>query len=117
MIAQMFAAARLARILKLLDEERRILLSGPLSELSVLVARRETAISQLMARQKPLPEAFVRELGARAERNRRLIEASLEGVRAAASRLGPETAAHRTYTARGGQVDTLPRPGRQDKRA
>ena len=42
MIANILTSARYARILRLLDLERKVILSGPLGQLKALVDRRES---------------------------------------------------------------------------
>ena len=53
---RLFGSSRRSRILKILDEERQILLEGPLSRLEPLVARREKAITELTASGASLPK-------------------------------------------------------------
>ena len=104
MIANILTSARYARILRLLDLERKLILSGPLSGLKALVERREAAIAEVLESETDLPEAFLVALKARAERNSRLILASLAGVRAGAAQIERIRAARDelgTYTARG----------------
>lgn len=120
MIAGILATSRQARILKLLDEERRILLNGPLSALSDIVARREAALAEISAGAAPLPEAFVGSLREKAERNARLIQASLAGLRAADAEIGRIEASGRTlgtYSASGRRTPETPRDATRDKRA
>ena len=89
MISHILTSARYARILRLLDLERKLILNGPLSGLKALVERREAAIAEVLESETDLPEAFLVALKARAERNSRLILASLAGVRAGG---GPDRA-------------------------
>lgn len=120
MIAHILTSARYARILRLLDLERKVLLNGPVAGLKALVDRREAAISELLESETELPEAFVLALKARAERNSRLILASLAGVRAGAAQIEQIRAARdqlRTYTASGTQVDVRPTEVTRDQRA
>ena len=49
MIGSLLTPSRLDRVLRLLDEERKVLLGGPLSELPGLVARREALVAELEA--------------------------------------------------------------------
>ena len=77
MIANMFASARYARVLRLLDLERKLILNGPLAGLKPLVEQREAAVAEILANETDLPEAFLAALKARAERNGRLLLASL----------------------------------------
>jgi hypothetical protein len=120
MIASLFANARLERILRLLDQERATILNGPLSRLAGLVERREAAIAELLEARAELPEAFLEALKSRAERNSRLLLASLAGLKAAQTHLAElETAREslRTYTATGASVDVRKAPATHDQRA
>jgi hypothetical protein len=120
MIGSLRAPSRLERVMRLLDEERKVLLDGPLSDLAGLVARREALVAELVAEERALPRAFVLALQARAERNGRLIQAALEGVKSAEAQLARIEAARdslRTYSADGAPVEV--RRGRvtRDRRA
>jgi hypothetical protein len=120
MIAHILASARYARVLRLLDLERRMILSGPLAGLAAVVDRREAALAEIVATEVDLPEAFLVAVRARAERNSRLLVASLAGAKAGAAELGRLLAARdrlSTYSASGARVEM--RPGRpvRDKRA
>jgi hypothetical protein len=120
MMAHILTSARYARILRLLDLERKLILNGPLTGLKPLVERREAAIAELLESETDLPEAFLVALKARAERNSRLILASLAGVRAAAAQIRKiHEAQHRlgTYAADGTRVETADRPTTRDQRA
>ena len=120
MIGRLLRSGRHERILKLLDQEREIILNGPLSELKALVDRRETAIKEVMAEGEAAPEPFLAALKTKAERNARLIEASLAGVKAATAevdRLEAATGSLRTYTERGAPVDVRAQHITRDERA
>jgi hypothetical protein len=120
MIANMLAANRYARVLRLLDLERKVILNGPLTSLMTLVKRREAAMTEILAPGHNLPEAFLVALKARAERNSRLILASLAGVKSARARLDEIEAAGdelRTYNAEGTPVEVRRRPTTRDRRA
>jgi hypothetical protein len=119
MIGQMLASARQARVLKLLDDERHLLLHGPLEKLTALIERREAAVADVLAHDRRVPSAFVTALRARAERNRRLLGASLEGTRNATAQVGRNRAgsALRTYTANGEPRDVTRQQATRDKRA
>lgn len=119
MIATMLSSARYSRILRLLDLERKVILNGPLSGLKPLVERREAAMAEILSADHTLPEAFLAALRSRAERNSRLIMASLAGVKAAVRQIDAIDAARselRTYTAEGVPAETR-RPASRDKRA
>ena len=119
MIAHILTSARYARILRLLDLERKLILNGPLSGLKAMVERREAAIAELLESETDLPEAFLVALKARAERNSRLILASLAGVRAGVAQIERIRAACGelgTYTA-SGQRQEPRQPATRDQRA
>ena len=120
MIANILTSARYARVLRLLDLERKVILNGPLSGLRPLVDRREAAMAEILAAGTELPEAFLVALKARAERNSRLIAASLAGVRAGAAQIEKIHAARdglRTYTAAGNPVEVRRPQATRDQRA
>jgi hypothetical protein len=120
MIGRLLRSGRYERILRLLDQEREIILNGPLSGLKALVDRREAAIAEMTAEGGAAPEPFLTALKAKAERNTRLIAASLEGVKAAnaeVDRLEAATGSLRTYTERGAPVDVRAQDITRDERA
>ena len=116
MIAHILTSARYARILRLLDLERKVILNGPLSSLRALVDRREAAVDEVLDSESEVPEAFLAALKARAERNSRLILASLAGVRSGrrpdrADPRHPHPAPHlqrRRHPGRGTRADRSP---------
>ena len=120
MIAHILTSARYARILRLLDLERKVILNGPLSSLRALVDRRESAIDEVLDSESEVPEAFLAALKARAERNSRLILASLTGVRSAAAQIEEIRATRtrlRTYSAAGTPVEVNAPAITRDQRA
>ncbi len=120
MIASMLNSARLERVLRLLDQERRVLLSGPLAELKPLVDRREALLAELLAEERTLPEAFLSAVQARAERNGRLMQAAIAGVKSADAQIARIDAARdslRTYSADGAPVEVTRSRVTRDKRA
>jgi hypothetical protein len=120
MIARILTSARYARVLRLLDLERRLILNGPLTGLKPLVERREAAVAEILESESDLPEAFLTALKARAERNSRLILASLAGVRSGIARIeqiAGEQGELRTYTAAGSQVAVRVTASTRDQRA
>jgi hypothetical protein len=120
MIANMFASARYARVLRLLDLERKLILNGPLAGLKALVDQREAAVADILANETDLPEAFLIALKARAERNSRLLLASLAGVRSGAAQAEQARAAAerlRTYSASGAPVEVQAPKVTRDQRA
>lgn len=120
MIAGLLKNPRYERVLQLLDLERKVILNGPLSGLKPLVDRRESLLSELLAQETALPEAFLTALKLRAERNSRLLLASLAGMKAAAAQIEQirEAREHlRTYTAAGASIDMRNAPITRDQRA
>lgn len=120
MIASLLSSARLERVLRLLDQERKVILNGPLAELAALVARREALLAELLAEERSLPEAFLTAVKARAERNGRLILASIAGVKSATAQISQIDAARdslRTYSAEGAPVEVASTRVTRDKRA
>lgn len=120
MIANILASARYARVLRLLDLERKLILNGPLSGLQALVDRREAAMAEILSTETELPEAFLLALKARAERNSRLILASLAGVKAGAAQIEQirnASSGLRTYSAAGTPVEVRQNPVTRDRRA
>ncbi len=120
MIASMLTSSRFERVLRLLDQERKLILDGPLSELGAIVARREVLLGELLDQERDLPEAFLAAVKARAERNSRLILASIAGARSAEAEIARIDDARnrlRTYTATGAPVDVAPTRITRDTRA
>jgi hypothetical protein len=119
MSGQLLATARQAGVLKLLDDERHLLLHGAGVELGALLQRREAAVADVLAHDGRVPSAFVTALRTRAERNRQLLAASLDGARAASAQVSRKQAgsALRTYTAKGEPKDVARQPATRDKRA
>jgi hypothetical protein len=120
MITGLLSASRYERVLRLLDQERKVILNGPLTELAALVERREALIAELMAEERELPQAFIVAVKARAERNGQLILASIEGVKSAVAQIARIDEARdrlRTYSADGAPVEVTPPKVTRDKRA
>lgn len=108
------------RILQLLDLERKVILSGPLSGLKPLVDRREALLAEVLTQESDLPESFLSALKLRAERNSRLLMASLAGMKSAAAQVEQirEAREHlRTYNAAGTSVDVRKATITRDQRA
>ncbi len=120
MINGMLSSGRYARILRLLDLERQVILNGPLSGLQALVDRREAEIAEMLAGGRDAPEAFLDALKRKAERNSRLILASLAGVKAAEaqiSQIETEQSRLRTYAADGSAVEVGDPQATRDQRS
>lgn len=101
------SVTRQQQALDLLDQERTILLNGPLNALEALVTKRESLLTEIMAEPKQNPDGFLQILKSKAERNGRLLLASLAGLRSARDQIDEaDQAAHtlRTYTPSGTSV-------------
>ncbi len=120
MIGSLLSASRYERVLRLLDQERKVILTGPLTELKALVDRREALLAELLEAERTLPEAFLVAVRARAERNGRLILASIAGVKSAAAQIARMDEARdslRTYSAEGAPVEVARPRVTRDERA
>jgi hypothetical protein len=107
------------RALNLLDREREVLLAGPTGDLASVVAAREALVSELLDSTVPPPEGFLVALRSRAERNSRLLLASLAGLNAARQQIEQAEAAAsslKTYDATGAAVEVGERRNTQDRR-
>jgi len=110
MIDGLNAKLRARKLLRLLDDERALLLSGNLAALPALCAARDHLFQSLgnggRAGDRALAE-FGAQIKARAERNRRLLKAALEGMRQALDQLSHASRSAdsmQTYTANGKRV-------------
>lgn len=113
-------SSRYERVLRLLDEERRVILDGPLLELKTLVDKREELLGELLGEEPELPEAFLAAIKARAERNSRLILASIAGIRAAEAQIARMAEARdtlRTYSPEGAAIEVTQPKITRDTRA
>lgn len=84
------ARRRLKEALSLLEEERKLLLRGDLAGLFRFEARRARLVAMLPSIPRPALEAnesLVKKVRDTARRNARLLEAFIEGVRAAETRI------------------------------
>lgn len=120
MIAHILATARYARVLRLLDLERKLILNGPLAGLKALVERREAALAEILETETELPDAFIVALKARAERNGRLLLASLAGVKSGAAQAEQIRSARdqlSTYAASGARIEVQTPKVTRDRRA
>ena len=96
--------------MKLLREEREIILKGPLSDLSRIAARRDKLAEALTSEKMVLTEADIKALRHAADRNQSLLKASLSGMRAAKSLLTEQRQAATTmgtYTDSGERLESL----------
>lgn len=120
MMPEVMGTSRYSKVLRLLDEERQLLVSGPLEKIGAVVKKREAAMADLLESGTKLPEAFVVALRARAERNGRLLEASIAGVKAAreqVARINKQANELRTYNAEGKHVSVTNTQSSRDTRA
>jgi hypothetical protein len=112
-------STREEQALALLDRERDILLNGPLTALEALVVKREALLTEILAEVEPAPEGFLAILKTKAERNGRLLLASLAGLRTAREQIEEADQAARTlrtYTAAGTSVAVSEAPKAHDHR-
>ncbi|MFQ8430735.1 hypothetical protein [Amaricoccus sp. W119] len=119
MIGNLLGGSRQEKILRLLDEEHGVILNGPLADLAPLVARREAEVAEILAGETP-GEPFLAAVKAKAERNSRLLLASIAGIRAASETLARARRAAdrlRTYSADGQPVDLVDTRITRDHRA
>lgn len=120
MISEALTSTRYSKVLRMLDEERQLLLSGPLDKLQALVSKREAAMNELLNSGASLPEAFIEALKARAERNSRLLRASIEGMKSARAQIdeiNQQGNSLKTYRADGTQVSVSQARSTRDTRA
>ena len=99
---------RVRNILKLLTEERKIILKGPLFDLNRIAVRRDKLVEGLASGQIALTEADVKEIRHEAERNQSLLKASLSGMQAAKTLLSEQQGAATTmgtYTDSGERLE------------
>jgi hypothetical protein len=119
MIGSFLSNSRFDKILRLLDREREIILNGPLTDLKPVVDKRETALAAILTEEANLPAPFIAALRARAERNSRLLAASLAGLKAAEAQIEKIRTAQeqlRTYTAEGTSVEVSTRRATREER-
>jgi hypothetical protein len=113
------AGRREDKALHLLDRERAVLLRGPIGELEALVARREAVMAEILADTRPPSAAFVEALRVKAERNSRLLLASIAGLRAGREQVesaGTAGQRLRTYTAQGQALEVNEGAATRDSR-
>jgi hypothetical protein len=97
------ARGRIRSVLKLLTEERKIILKGPLSDLGSLTVRRDKLVEGLTSGRFALLEADIKAIRHEADRNQSLLKASLSGMQAAKALLSEQ---HRTSTIMGIYTDS-----------
>jgi hypothetical protein len=107
------------RTLRLLDAERDALVDGPMDALQALVAKREALMAEILSDEAAPAEPFLRALKEKAERNSRLLRASLSGLRVAREQVSQAehlSRSLRTYTADGASVEVSPARHDRDER-
>ena len=104
----------------ILDEERRILLSGNLDMMKELVDRKEKVMDQLADAEASDPQ-MLSSLNDKLKRNQALLDQALEGIRSVAKRLSALRRVRRsldTYDARGEKKEIdMGKPVTVEKRA
>ncbi|MHA1128797.1 MAG: hypothetical protein ACTSRN_07600, partial [Alphaproteobacteria bacterium] len=96
-------------ILKLLTEERKIILKGPLTDLNSIAVRRDKLVEVLTNGKISLAEADLKAIRHEADRNQTLLKASLSGMQAAKTLLAEQHQAATTmgtYTDSGERLET-----------
>ncbi len=110
MISAFMARSKLRQILAMMEEERVILLNGPLSALAPLTAKR-SLILEALEKGGPVSRAVLgdglTQIRSLAIRNKKLFQASVAGMKAAAETLQDlerNIDGMQTYTSRGEKV-------------
>jgi hypothetical protein len=99
---------RVRNILKLLTEERKIILKGPLPDLNRIAVRRDKLVEGLTGGKIALTEADMKAIRHEANRNQSLLKASLSGMQAAKTLLSEQQGAATrmgTYTDSGERLE------------
>jgi hypothetical protein len=99
----------------ILEEERRLILSGAWAELEALAPRKEAALKALGHDAPGLPA-----LAARLDRNQTLLASAMEGLREVARRRAAMASARgqlATYDAQGQRADRPVAPARLERKA
>ena len=86
----------ISKLTRLLEEERAALLSGQFSKLQELMERKEEAVEEI--RELSVHSEFVNQIKLLAERNERLIDATLSGLRDASSKLSKINISRKTVS-------------------
>ena len=108
MLDSFTARGRIRSILKLLSDEREVILKGPLSDLNSLAVRRDKLMEGLMTGKIALVEADIKAIRHEADRNQSLLKASLSGMQAAKLMLSEQQRAATTmgtYTDSGERLE------------
>ena len=83
MIDTILARKRVRSILAILNEERQVILNGPLSNLVELTEKREKLLDSLIEVKDALSEVDLAPIREEANKNQRLLDASMSGVKEA----------------------------------
>ncbi len=109
MLDSLTKRGRIRTILKLLVEERKIILKGPLTDLNRVAVRRDKLVEGLRSGKILLAEADLMAIRQEADRNQALLKASLSGMQAAKTALSEQHKAATTmgtYTDSGARLET-----------
>lgn len=122
MISAFIARGKVRQILLLMEEERQVLLNGPLSSLMGITSKR-AAILDALENGGPVSRsvlgAGLAQIRDKATRNKKLFESSILGMNNATETLRlleENLGAMQTYTSRGEKVMVLQSPGKKDHR-
>ncbi len=107
---------RVRNILKLLTEERKIILKGPLSDLNRIAVRRDKLVEGLASGNIALAEVDIEAIRHEADRNQSLLKASLSGMRAAKILLSEQLRAATTMGTYTDSGERLEAPQKSDVR-
>ena len=108
MFSSFTTTGRVRNILKLLTEERKIILKGPISDLSRIAMRRDKLVEGLVSGRIVLAEGDINAIRCAADRNRTLLEATLSGAQFAKRLLAEQRSAVETmgtYTDSGERLE------------
>ena len=122
MITAFMARSKLRQIITLMEDERTVLLQGPLSALAAITEKR-SAILDALENGGPVSRSVLgnglTKIRSLATRNKKLFEASVEGMNAATQslrQLKANIGAMETYTSRGKKVLVVHNPTSKDHR-
>ncbi len=122
MITVFMARSKLKQIVALMEEERRVLLNGPLSSITEIAAKRGVILDAL-ENGGPVSRSVLRNglkhIRNLAIQNKKLFEASIEGMKAATDtlqKLEENIGVMETYTSSGEKVLVLQRSSKKDHR-
>ncbi len=122
MISAFMARAKVKQIMILMEEERLVLLNGPLSSITE-IANKRGAIFDALENGGPVSRAVlgdgVSQIRNLAIQNKKLFEASIEGMKAATDtlqKLEENIGVMGTYTSSGEKVLVLQRSSKKDHR-